>query len=135
MRKEENKLHKEENRLLAERATNVSYVMSDLNTKLKDLENEKASLLTVIKILQSEQVHESNHGHLDWKPSRKCVSKHGSEEGKTAEQARKPVATSNKYSALQIAESDDETSADEQTKIHCSSIIRPCIGSPDNNKH
>ena len=129
MRKEENKLHKEDNRLLAERATNVSYVMSDVNTKLKDLENEKASLLTV-KILQSEQVHVSNHGHLDWKPSRKCVSKHGSEEGKTAEQTRKPVATSNKYSALQIVESDDETSADEQTKIHCSSII--VLGSPDN---
>ena len=48
-----------ENKLPAKRATNVSYVMSDLNTKLKDLENEKASLLTVIKILQSEQVHES----------------------------------------------------------------------------
>ena len=62
-----NKELKEENKLLAERATNISYVMSDLNTKLKDLENEKASLLTVIKILKSEQVHESNHGHLDWK--------------------------------------------------------------------
>ena len=58
-------MHKEQNRLLEERGTNVSYEMPDLNTKLKDLENEKASLLTVIKILQSKQVHESNHGHLD----------------------------------------------------------------------
>ncbi len=56
---------KEENNLLAERATNVSYVMTDLNTKLKDLENEKASLLTVIKILQLDQVHETSHGHMD----------------------------------------------------------------------
>ena len=38
------KLLKEENNLLVERATNVSYVMTDLNTKLKDLEIEKASL-------------------------------------------------------------------------------------------
>ena len=49
--------------------------MSDLNTKLKDLENEKESLLTVMKILQSEQVHESNHGRLDRKHSKKCAKK------------------------------------------------------------
>ena len=127
-----NKELKEENKLLAERVTNISYVMSDLNTKLKDLESEKASLLTVIKMLQSEQVHESNHGHLDWKPLKKGVSKHGSEERKTAVQGRKPLATSNKYSALQI-ESDDDTSASEQTKIHRSSIID--LGPPDSNKH
>ena len=115
---ETNKELKEENRLLAERATNVSYVMSDLNTKLKDLENEKASLLTVIKILQSEQVHESNHGHPDWEPSRKCVSSMAAKKEK-----------------LQCKEENRwQHPSSKQTKIHCSSIIDPA-GSSDNNKH
>ena len=37
-----------------ERVQNLGYIMSDLNTKVKDLENEKMSLITVINILQNE---------------------------------------------------------------------------------
>ena len=40
--------------MLMERAQNLRYIMSDLNTKIKDLENEKMSLITVINILQNE---------------------------------------------------------------------------------
>ena len=47
---------KEENKLLAYRATNISYVTFDLNTKIKDLGNKKASLLTVKKIIQPNKL-------------------------------------------------------------------------------
>ena len=40
----------------------LSYVMSELNAKLKDLVNEKASLLTVIKIIQSYGESSGNVG-------------------------------------------------------------------------
>ncbi|CAB4038195.1 Hypothetical predicted protein, partial [Paramuricea clavata] len=85
-----NKELKEENKMLEERATNISHIMTDLNTKLKDLENEKASLLTVIKILQPEQVHETSHG--DWKSARKNVMKRSSNEGRAKVQEEQLLA-------------------------------------------
>ena len=50
----ENAKLKSENESLRERAENLSYIISDLNTRVKDLETEKASLVTVFKILQSD---------------------------------------------------------------------------------
>ena len=50
----ENAKLKKENEALRERVQNLGYTMSDLNTKFKDLENEKMSLITVIKILRHE---------------------------------------------------------------------------------
>jgi predicted nucleic acid-binding Zn-ribbon protein len=50
----ENAKLKKENEALRERVQNLEYTMSDLNTKFKDLENEKMSLITVIKILRHE---------------------------------------------------------------------------------
>ena len=48
----ENLLLKEENETLKERLSNLSYIMSDLNTKVKDCENVKLSLVTAIKIFK-----------------------------------------------------------------------------------
>lgn len=39
---------------MQDKLNNVSYVVSGLNTKIKDLENEKMSLITVIKLLQED---------------------------------------------------------------------------------
>ena len=50
----ENAKLKKENEALRERVQNLGYTMSDLNTKFKDLENEKMSLITVINILRHE---------------------------------------------------------------------------------
>ena len=75
-------------------------------------------MLTVIKILQLEQVHETSHGHMDWKSSRKSVLKHGSGERETTVKGRQPLETSNRYSALQIVESDDDIG------------VRPCFHEP-----
>ena len=40
------------------RNTNLSYIIVDLNTKVKEVENEKQSLLTALKILHDDQVNE-----------------------------------------------------------------------------
>jgi predicted nuclease with TOPRIM domain len=50
----ENAKLKKENEALRERVQNLGYTMSDLNTKFKDLENEKMSHITVINILRHE---------------------------------------------------------------------------------
>ena len=44
----------EENYVLKEKVNNQSYLISDLSAKVKDLENERSSLLTVVRILQTE---------------------------------------------------------------------------------
>jgi hypothetical protein len=41
-----------ENTSLLERNLNLLCIVSDLNTKIKDLENDKISLMTTIKLLQ-----------------------------------------------------------------------------------
>ena len=53
-------LLKEENETLKERLNNLSYIISDLNTKVKDSENEKVSLATAIKIIRKENQHAMN---------------------------------------------------------------------------
>ena len=44
----------DENCNLKEKVNNQSYSISELSAKLKDLENERSSLLTVVRILQTE---------------------------------------------------------------------------------
>ena len=44
----------DENCNLKEKINNQSYLISELSAKVKDLENERSSLLTVIRILQTE---------------------------------------------------------------------------------
>ena len=56
----ENLLLKQENEALKERIANLSLAMSDLNTKVKDCENEKLSLVTAIKIIQADNQHAMN---------------------------------------------------------------------------
>ena len=54
MLKAENQKLKEEIHVLQERNNNLAYVMSDLNTKIKDLDNEKLSLITAMTLLQRD---------------------------------------------------------------------------------
>ena len=44
----------EENYAIKEKVNKQSYLISELSAKVKDLENEQSSLLTVIRILQTE---------------------------------------------------------------------------------
>ena len=51
MLQRENSQLKKENEALRDRINTVSYVVADLNTKIKDVENEKSSLLTAIQFI------------------------------------------------------------------------------------
>ena len=51
----ENANLKEENAKCSERMNNVAYIVSDLNTKIKVLEEEKASLITAVRLINEDQ--------------------------------------------------------------------------------
>lgn len=57
---------KQENTNLRDRNATLSYVMSDLQTKVKDTENEKNSLITAIKLLQLDSTHPSENQVNTW---------------------------------------------------------------------
>ena len=51
----ENANLKEENAKCSERMNNLAYIVSDLNTKIKVLEEEKASLITAVRLINEDQ--------------------------------------------------------------------------------
>lgn len=51
--KRENQKLKDENQALQDRITNLSLIASDMNTKIKDIDNKRLSLITAVKLLQS----------------------------------------------------------------------------------
>ncbi|CAB4039046.1 Hypothetical predicted protein, partial [Paramuricea clavata] len=59
----ENASLKDENALLKQQINNYKCITSDLRTKVKDLENEKDSLVTVIKILHDDQNQHTCHAN------------------------------------------------------------------------
>ena len=99
----DNLLLKEENKALKERLTNLSYIMSDLNTKVKDCENEKLSLVTAIKIIQADNQHamDSERGWQIQKDKRKSKQATGNICLDTRE-----IETRNQYTVF--SDSDDE---------------------------
>jgi lysophospholipase L1-like esterase len=54
MLREENYTLKQNNKNLNERIDNLAYILADLNGKIKTADEEKASLLTAIRLLQSD---------------------------------------------------------------------------------
>ena len=65
----ENQALKEENEALEERIANLSYIMSDLHTNVKDNEDEKQSLVTALKIMQADLQREVEpvQQHSTWR--------------------------------------------------------------------
>ncbi|CAB3986133.1 Hypothetical predicted protein [Paramuricea clavata] len=59
----ENASLKDENALLKQQINNYKCITSDLRTKVRDLENEKDSLVTVIKILHDDQNQHTCHAN------------------------------------------------------------------------
>ena len=67
-----------ENTSLLERNLNLLCIVSDLNTKIKDLENDKMSLMTAIKLLQVD-VNVQGETTVSWteiRSNKKAESKH-----------------------------------------------------------
>ena len=51
--KRENQELKNENQTLREKLTNLTVVASAMKTKIKDMDNERLSLITVIRLIQT----------------------------------------------------------------------------------
>ena len=65
---------KQENDELRDRLNTMAYALSDFNKKVEDTENEKLSLVTALKVLQEEQIRDSNdHSRADrWQKNSKA---------------------------------------------------------------
>ena len=121
--KKDNQKLVEENEQLRERNTNLSYIMSDLNTKVKEVENEKQSLVTALKILHDDHVNESANrfcgiAQVDHQSSgehkSRCKSGRSSQPSVQTESFNDP----NKFSVLRIDDDDDEDDdGDEEIRI------------------
>ena len=130
----ENVVLKKENEALRERVQNLGYIMSDLNTKVKDLENEKMSLITVINILRHE------HGRDD----KRCEGEQCDKfEKKTQEKGNvvivdddENVSTHNRYEILSDHQEDNEiTSTSHDTNESAKTKSRKSQGGKDKSRN
>ena len=92
----ENLSHKEEISRLKEKIKNQDYLISDLDTKLKELNNERNSLLTVIRILQVE-----NQNILHYQRQQQVANLHANINHPPQSQQNKHVAPSAHINNLQ----------------------------------
>ncbi|CAB4023335.1 Hypothetical predicted protein [Paramuricea clavata] len=101
----ENVKLRQDNENLRERSENLSYIISDLNTKAKRFENEKESLITALGMLQSD-LNEKYKG-ADWQTVKGSVIK------KRIDADINPnVEISNRFESL-IYEGDEESDDQE----------------------
>ena len=106
--KQENQHLKDENQILQERNNNLSYIMSDLNTKVKDIENEKQSLVTALKILHTDLESYSGNNPLQCEENIAQRNPWLIAHGKTKKHSGSPeLFNNNKYSALIIEDNED----------------------------
>ncbi|CAB4007575.1 Furin [Paramuricea clavata] len=71
----ENRALKDENKSLLQNVANLSFIVSDLNTKLKESENEKQSLVTVLKLVNLDQSTHDQNSHGTWKTHCRSMNK------------------------------------------------------------
>ena len=110
----ENVKLRQDNENLRERSENLSYIISDLNTKAKRFEIEKESLITALGMLQSD-LNEKYKG-ADWQTVKGSVIKNGSCKQMSASSidadTNPNVEISNRFESL-IYEGDEESDDQE----------------------
>ena len=119
--KNENSSLKKENERLAKQVNGYKMVISDLNAKIKDLDNEKLSLVTAIKILHEEKKCQETGPWNERQSGNSPASKNKS--CKTARATNHfEVQTQNRFSIL--SDTDNE---EEETLIsrHCNVNRKP----------
>lgn len=101
---------KEENVILSDQVNNYKYITSDLNTRIKELENEKKSLITVIKILQGDQENCGKETTWNVVKNRKLNQSINTlrDQHSGEKNHNRTVETTNQYSVLSDNESDNE---------------------------
>ena len=120
LKKDIRKLVKE-NEQLRERNTNVSYIMADLNTKVKEVENEKQSLVTALKILHGNHVNETIHrsrgmAQVDYQSTGEHKARRKSGRNLQPSVQSESFNDLNKYSVLRI-DDDEDDDGDEELRI------------------
>ena len=112
---QENTSLKRENNLLKEELDNLKCVVSELNKKLIAAENDKASLLTAIRLLNDDRAfnyanvnspinsNESNQVNQTANPWHAATSSSNSKSNSSQQQ---PLPLKNKYSVLRVEDSN-----------------------------
>ena len=140
--KQENIQLRIDNDSLKDRLNSVSYVVSDLNTKSKDIESEKLSLVTAIKLLQEDNnlaaINNRDSASSSWQTSRSKAQSNAhnisSNDGHnitvrmTDQNNQAPEAvtkTSNTFDILSVESCSDEsdTNVDDSTL----KLLKHCI--------
>ena len=111
----------EENEQLRERNTNLSYIMADLNTKVKEVENEKQSLVTALKLLHGDHVNETTNrsrgmAQVDHQSTGEHKARRKSGRNLQPSVQSELFNDLNKYSVLRI-DDDEDDDGDEELRI------------------
>ncbi|CAB4000157.1 Hypothetical predicted protein [Paramuricea clavata] len=116
--KENGKL-KQEIDILSDQVNNYKCIASDLNTKVKQLEDEQKSLITAIKIVQND-CNTNKQSTWSWnvvknrKPNQNESTQRGQNSGENSHNGL--AKTDNQYSVL-VDESDDEINILSQSRL------------------
>ena len=112
--KRENQKLKDENQALRDRITNLSLIASDMNTKIKDIDNERLSLITAIKLLQSTPLSHANseepqHTQTLNETTCKQNSKQNQTQNRRTLTKEPSISLSNRYEVLSSDDDDEQT--------------------------
>ena len=115
----------DENCNLKEKVKNQSYLISELSVKVKDLENKRSSLLTVVRTLQTE-----GHNVREWKtvePRRRATQTDKSHIGRATTVKHGNYHSTNKYEILSnTSDSEDIEIVDQQENyLQNKKILKP----------
>ena len=130
----ENSALKQENNLLKERIETLTFSVSALNNKVKTANQEKESLLTVIRLLNEDIQMKSPVGsqQLDKNPLKNSEDfqtrkKIPNKRGTAKDPAILTTVNSNRFTVLQV----HETSEDDDEVIEIDTATKPNQGMPD----
>ena len=111
----ENQELKGENKALRDAVTNLSLTTSDLNTNDKENENERLSLITAIRLLQTDPRSDIlQHGWQQYQRKAQ-LTRDTNELGKSVGNQESGIPTTNQFAAL----SDMHKCGDEATSEQC----------------
>ena len=92
--------------------TNLTYILADLQGKLKNAEEEKASLITVIRLLNNN--NESNDCAGDQIDANSAVEQE--QQNQTNEHFQPNIPVKNSYMVLNVEETINEPSISESSQ-------------------
>ena len=117
LKRENLSLH-DENKSLKERVNNLSFVASDLNTKVNILEQDKSSLMTALKILQEEENIIRKANVQSWRTATKSNNTNMNTTGNG--EIHSSLNLHNKYEVLSV---DNSNSEDVNIAVHSESNV------------